>query len=105
MLHERIWAFAIETVAPGPQVVKVSLCTTVLLPGRVSACGLGSWLSFVYLPVPNAAELITGLNVDPGGFRLPPMVRLISGFPGAFSSALYVASTFAVSWPASAFGS
>src|SRR4051812_11238018 len=105
MLHDRIWAVAMDTVAPGPQVVSESFFTTVPEPGSGSDAGFGSWLSLVYWPVPKALALITGLKVDPGGFRLPPIVRLISGSPDADSSWLYVVSTALPSCDARVLGS
>src|ERR1700716_3888956 len=60
ILHDRICAVAIETVVPGPHVEKVSLWTTALEPGSVSALGFGSWLSLVKAPEPNAVALTIG---------------------------------------------
>ena len=42
MLHDRICAVAMDTVAPGPHVLKLSFLTTVGEPGRGRLAGLGS---------------------------------------------------------------
>ena len=59
---------------------------TLLDCGSWYVAGFGSCESGVYSPEASAADAVTSLKVEPGGFRSPAMARLDRGMPGSATS-------------------
>ena len=86
MLHDSRSAVAMVAVAPPPHAPPSALVMTALLCGSVRVPGFGNSVSGVR-PFSSAVAVTTSLKVDPGGFRSPAIVRLMSGSSGSLSSA------------------
>jgi hypothetical protein len=102
------WANAYRIVVwpePSPQTSPLSLCSLEVVCGRVSTVGELTWLlSFLSLFWVNQAELVTILNVEPGG-RRDSVALLISGLGRSLRSCLSFAFSALPLWVASRFGS
>ena len=75
-----------------------------VVPGRVIFAGAGMSVSIVYFPLARAAESVTILNVDPGGY-VSASERFSNGLSGSASSVAQALRSVAVSVLASGVGS
>ena len=102
------WANAVISGAwplPSPHASPWSLCSTWLVCGRVSTVGESTLVLIVVLGLwVSRAELVTILNVEPGGY-VPCKARFSSGCAGSVSSFLSTLLSLAPSWTASTLGS
>ncbi len=73
--------------------------------GSLMVAGPLSVDSGVYLPDSSAAAVVTSLNVEPGGYRLPEMVRLTIGCVESALSCFHMLTTDVVSCEARVDGS
>ena len=102
------WANAVISGAwplPSPHASPWSLCRMCWVCGRVRVVGEATLVLIVVLGLwVSSAELVTILNVEPGGY-VPCRARFSSGCAGSLSSLLSTLLSLAPSWMASTLGS
>ena len=86
MLQLKLRAVSMVTVAPEPQVPPLELRTTAVLSGSCRLAGFGSASVGAKAPESNAAAATSVLKVEPGKYRSPLIVRLMSGSSGSAMS-------------------
>ncbi len=95
------WAWPL----PSPHASPWSLCRMCWVCGRVRVVGEATLVLIVVLGLlVSRDELVTILNVEPGGYA-PCRARFSSGCAGSLSSLLSILLSLAPSWMASTFGS